>query len=319
MGVLARELESLRETLRTWAEMAGWLWSRRPPPPRAAAIAFAAGAALAGALALLAQARLPARLPSPRDWTALRALLERETRAGDAVALSPPWAERARELLPASLPVLGRARYAGEDLVGVRRLWLVSLPDAPAFSWEPELDVLQRAARSQPGSRLGAIEVAPYDVALPVLPLAFLPDRLAQAKVSRGSTACDDDGASAFRCGEDAVRLARQVREVAGAPRPCLVATPGGGLPLTVTFPAVRVGRRVRGHVGAIGAAALAAPVRVAVVVDGEEAGAAEASGPGFVPFQVDTSRFAGGTRPLSLVITTPGEGEVCLDAVTLP
>jgi hypothetical protein len=58
----------------------------------------------------------------------------------------------------------------------------------------------------------------------------------------------------------------------------------------------------------------------VAVVVDGEEAGAAELAGAGFAPFQVDTTRYAAAVRPMSLVLTTPGApAEVCLDAVTLP
>ena len=318
MGVLAREVEALRETLRSWAEMARWAWARRPPRPRLAAIGFAALAALSGLLAAAAQLRLPERLPSPRDWAALRALLERDGHAGDAVALSPPWAERAREIVPAAIPVLVRPRFAGEDLVGVRRLWLVSLPRAPAFSWEPELEILQRAARSEPPVRLGALEVARYEMSFPLLPLAFLPDRVAQAEVSHGGAACTGDGGGAFRCEDETVRLRREVREVAGVARPCLVAAAGGGLPLAVAFPAVRVGRLVRGHLGALGGAALP-PVRVAIRVDAEDAGAAEVSGPGFVPFEVDTSRFGGATRPLTIVLTTPGDAEVCLDAVTLP
>jgi hypothetical protein len=319
VGVLAREVEALRETLRSWADMARWAWARRPSPPRTAALVFAAGAALAGALAVVAQVRLPSRLPSAGDWAALRALIERDARPGDALALSPPWAERAREVLPLPVPVLAHRRYAGEDLVGVRRLWLVSLPRAPAFTWDPELDVLQRAARSDPPLRLGALEVARYEISFPVLPLAFLPDRLAQAAVSHGEVACAGDGAGAFRCADEAVGVRREVREVGGAARPCLVASAGRGLPLALTFPAVRVGRVVRGHLGALGGASLPAPVRVAVRVEAEEAGAAEISGPGFVPFEVDTSRFAGAAHPLSIVLTTPGDAELCLDAVTLP
>jgi len=320
VGLLAREVQAIRETLRSWARLARAAWSRRPPAPRATAIGLSGALALAGVLAVLAQARLPGRLPSARDWEALRALLEREARPGDAVALSPHWAERAREVLPASLPILAHARFAGEDLVGVRRVWLVSLVDAPGFSFAPEVDLVQRAARSDPPGRVGALEVTRYDVAFPVLPLAFLPDRLALAEVSRGGVRCDADGAGGFRCGGASARVAREVREVAGAPRPCLVAVPGDGEPLTFDFPPVRVGRLLRGHAGAVGSARLAAPLRVAVLVDGEEAGAAEVSGAAFAPFQMDTTRFAGRNRRVSLVVSTPGGGaEVCLDAVTLP
>jgi hypothetical protein len=314
--VLRRELEGLRDVARRSAAVARAIWARRPSPQRLVAIAFVAAALATGALAVLAQARLPERLPSPRDWAAVAALLERDGRPGDAIALSPPWAERARAVLPPSIPILANARYEGEDLVGVRRLWLLSIPAAPGFSWDTEAALLQRAARPRRPERIGAFEVARYDFAFPTLPLAFLPDRLAQAEVSRGADVCPPDASGAFRC--EGGHVAREVRDVGGAPRPCLVAALGEGAPIVIAFPPVRVGRRVRGHAGALGAAA--APLRVSVVVDGEEAGSAEISGPGFVPFEVDTTRFGGELRRLSLVLTSSGAGaDVCLDAVTLP
>ncbi|HEY6001909.1 MAG TPA: hypothetical protein VIV57_03480, partial [Anaeromyxobacter sp.] len=200
MGVLAHEVEALRETLRGWGEALRRLWAARPGVGRATAIAFALGTALSGAASLGAQIRLPARLPASRDWAALRALVDREARPGDAVVLSPAWAERAREVLPASLPVLAARRYAGEDLFGVRRAWLVTLPRAPGFTWDAEEDLLQRGALSGRAARLGALEVARLEIAFPVLPLAFLPDRLARVEGPGAGTA-------------------REVREVAGAPR----------------------------------------------------------------------------------------------------
>ncbi len=318
--VLLRELDLARATLRGWAGVVARAWRRRPPVPRLAAIAFAAGAVLVGSSAIVAQARLPRRLPTERDWNAVRALLERGARPGDAVVLSPPWAERAREILPSTAPVLARQRWAGEDLVGVRRIWLLSMARAPGFSWEPELDLLERASRSAPAERVGAIEVALLDLAFPMVPLAFLPDRLAGARVTLGDVACAEEPAGSFHCdGRAPARVARGVRELAGAPRPCLVATFPGDAPLALTFPAVRVGHVVRGHVGAIGGT-LSGPVRVAVVLDGEEAGAAEVSGAGFFAFQIDTTRFAGQPREVALVLTTPAaSAELCLDAVTLP
>jgi hypothetical protein len=301
VGLVAREVEVLRSAVRGWGEALRRLWGARPGAARIAAIVFAAGAALSGAASLAAQARLPGRLPSEQDWTALRALLEREARPGDVVALSPAWAERARELLPLSLPVLAARRYAGEDLLGVRRVWLVSLPRAPGFSWEPEQDLLLRGSPTGRPARLGALEVARLDVAFPILPLAFLPDRVARA-----------EGA-----GADA---AREVREVAGAPRPCLVGRAGDGAPLALAFAPLRVGRVIRGHVGAVAAEALPGPARISLFVDAEEAGEAEVSGSGFVPFQIDTGRFAGQLRAVSLRVTLPPPGaELCVDAAALP
>jgi hypothetical protein len=302
VGVLAHEVEALRETLRGWGEAVRRLWAARPGLARAAAIAFAAGAALSGVVSLGAQIRLPARLPAPRDWAALRALVEREARPGDVAALSPAWAERAREVLPASIPVLAARRYAGEDLFGVRRVWLVSLPRAPGFAWDAEQDLLERGAPAGRPAHLDALEVARLEIAFPVLPLAFLPDRLAPGEGGPGAGAV------------------REVREIAGAPRPCLVGRAEAGAPLTFSFAPLRIGRLLRGHVGAVGAAALPGPVRLSAAVEGEEAGATEVSGAGFVPFQIDTTRFAGQVRPMSLGVAAPGAGvELCVDAVTLP
>jgi hypothetical protein len=302
VGVLAREVEALRHTLRSWAETSRSLWAARPTLARAAAILFALAAAITGAASLAAQIRLPGRLPAPADWVALRSLLEREARPGDAAAVSPGWAERAREALPASIPVLAARRYAGEDLLGVRRVWLVSLPGAPGFSWRVEEDLLARGAPAGRVAQLGAIDVTRIEIASPALPLAFLPDRLQRV----------DGGAGAG--------AVREVREVGGAPRPCLVARPGGGETLAFTFAPLRIGRLVRGHVGAVGAAALPATVRISAAVEGETVGSAEVSGVGFVPFEIDTGRFTGQVRPISLVVTLPAAArELCIDAATLP
>jgi hypothetical protein len=297
VGVLAREVETLKDGLRGWAAALRRLWAARPTLTRTAAIAFTAGAALAGASALLAQARLPSRLPSAQDWAALRALLDREGRPGDAAALSPAWAERAREVVPAAVPVFAQRRYAGEDLLGVRRLWLVSLPRAPGFSWEIEEDLLQRTGAGS-ARRVGALEVSRLDVSFPAVPLAFLPDHLAAA---------------------GGARARREVREVAGAPRPCLALEAADG-PVTLSFVPLRIGRTLRGHVGAIAEDRLPGPVGVAVRVGAEDAGVVELSGAGFVPFRVDTTRFSGQVRPVSLVVTLPpGATRACLDGATLP
>lgn len=320
--LLAREVQLLRETIAGLAAGAARLWAARPPPPRAAAMAFLAAASAAGVASVLWQARLPQRLPSARDWDAVRTLLERDARNGDAVLLAPAWAERARELLPPSAPVLPLLRLGGEELLGVRRVWLLSLERAPGFSREREAELLTLASPAGPPVHTGALELARHDLAYPNLPLAFLPDQLSRATASIGESPCAPDGAG-FRCaGAPPVRLERAVREVGGAPRPCIAVSLGQRLsaPLAVSFPPVVVGRVLRGHVGALGAPALAEPLRISVQIDGEEAGAAEVSGKGFVPFLVDTGRFAGVARPLSLVVTTPGAPPgICLDAATVP
>ena len=79
-----------------------------------------------GLASLDARARLTDRLPSPLDWRALTALLERDARPGDLVAILPPWLERARLAVPARLPVLATSALEAEWLPGVRRVWLVA-------------------------------------------------------------------------------------------------------------------------------------------------------------------------------------------------
>ncbi len=316
-----RIVDAARDAARSVRAGVAWAWTRRPAPRRAAAMAFVAATAAACAWAVLAQARLPSRLPSAIDWAAARALLERDARPGDAVVLAPPWAERAREVLPASVAVLAQSRYAGEDLIGVRRVWLLSLPDAPRFTWDVELDLLERAARSEPPARLGAIAVTRYELAFPTLPLAFLPDRLGRASVSLGTAPCLPEGDGRFRCGAGAAQVERSVREVGGVPRPCLAATaPAGvGAPLIVEFSPTRIGRTLYGHAGPAGQGLGGALVRIAVQLDGEEVGAAEISPTAWGSFRIDMTRVAGQTRPLALVLTSPGPLALCLDAVVLP
>lgn len=315
-----RAVEGARETARAARERAAALWARRPPAPRAAAMGFAAAVALCGAGSIVAQARVAGRLPAPLDWAAASALLERDARPGDAVVLAPPWAERAREALPSSVPVLAQRRLAGEDLVGVRRVFLLSLPDVAWARWDAELDLAERAVRSDAPARLGRLEVTRYELAFPTIPLAFLPDRLGRAAVTLGGAPCEPDGVASFRCDGGGVAISRTVREIAGVPRPCLSATSAAPVeaPVEVSFQPLRIGRTLRGHVGLTAGARDTGPVRVSVLLDGEEAGSAELDGSGWRPFEIDLTRHAGQAHTLSLVLTSPGRLALCLDALVL-
>ncbi|HEX7623522.1 MAG TPA: hypothetical protein VF400_08125, partial [Anaeromyxobacteraceae bacterium] len=152
--------------------------AERRPAERAAAALFAALVGALGLYGLSFQATLPRRLPSPSDWQAAAAHLAREARAGDAVVLAPWWAERARAVLPPALPVLAFPRLAGEDLPGLRRLWLLALPAAPGGTGDAARDLRDRASVPGATTRFGGLAVTPFTLAEPVLPLAFLPDRL---------------------------------------------------------------------------------------------------------------------------------------------
>lgn len=294
---------------------------------RAAALLVAIGVAALGLYGLWFHAALPRRLPSDADWRAAASLLAREARPGDAIALAPWWAERGREVLASSLPVLAYPRFAGEDLVGVRRVWLVSLPRAPGHRRDAEGDLAARATAGGAPQRLGALEVTRFDLAAPVLPLAFLPDQLASAEVSVGGRPCAVSAAGEHRCAADGAEVARAVREVDLLPRACLVARPPArrGAPLTVTFREVRLAHSLRGHAGVIGEAALAGrgPIAVAVKIGGREAASVKLApgDAGWRPFQVDTGADAGAARDVAIAVAAvQGDARpVCLDAYTLP
>lgn len=296
------------------------------PPGRAAAVLFAILIAALGLYGLSFQATLPRRLPTSDDWQAAAAHLAREARAGDAVVLAPWWAERARAVLPPALPVLAFPRLTGEDLPGLRRLWLLALPRAPGATGDVERDLRGRAVAPGATARFGALALTPLALAEPVLPLAFLPDRLEGASVTWGEARCVP-ASGGFRCpGRGGPSVLRHVREVEGLPRTCLAIEPSpGAAALRLAFDAVPLGRTLRGHTGIVGEASLGGeePVEVGVEVGGERPLAlAEPAGvPGWHRFEVVTHPSAGATARVTLTLSTrdPGPRPLCLDAYMLP
>jgi hypothetical protein len=118
------------------------------------------------------------------------------------------------------------------------------------------------------------------------------------------------------------VRVERTVRQVGGGARPCLTVDAAGPLPspVVLAFGGVPIGRTVRVRAGVVDDPGIVpGPARLSVQLDGEDVGAAEIPGPGFAPFDFETSRFAARFRTVTLVITTTAGAPLCLDAVTLP
>jgi hypothetical protein len=303
-------------------------WDRRPSRATVTARLFVVAVAVAGAASLLAQSDLAGRLPGPLDWRGAAALLERDGRPGDAVVIAPAWAERARAELPAGYPVLALPGYADEPLVGVRRAWLLALPGAPLASSRIARDLAGRAAGPPQESRLGALSVSLVELAEPARALAWLPDRLASAEARAGVADCVREGTRALRCGPGALRVAREVREVGGLPRPCLTAPAGAGTSgaLAITFPGVPMGLELRGGAGLAGRVrepASPAPVRLAVQVDGREVAALElpGAGGGWQRFTARTGPLAGERHAITFLLSSPEPGgrTVCFDGWTVP
>jgi hypothetical protein len=262
-------------------------------------------------------------MPGADDWAAAGVLLARDARPGDAAVVSPAWAERLRAVVPPHLPVFAYSRYAGEELDGVRRIWLVSLPGAPGFTWDAEVDLLERAARAEAPLTLGGLEVARLDVTYADLPLAFLPDLLDRALVTLAGAPCLPDADGVRRCPEregGAATILRSVAEVGGRPRPCLVLHGAGSAPLALAWPSIPIGRVLRGHLSAAAEGGGAPPpVRVALRIDGEEAGASDLPSGGWRPFRFDTGRWSGQPHTVVLEARAERPATLCLEAVTLP
>jgi hypothetical protein len=315
-----------RRLIDTGRHRAQGAWSRRPSRGAMAAWIFLGVAAVAGAAGLVAQGQISARLPTELDWRAASTLLERDARPGDVAVVAPAWAERARAELPAQVPVFALARYASEPLLGVRRVWLVSLTGVASSGGRIARDIAARASADGGPQRIGGLTVTRYDLARPDRAIAFLPDWIGQAAARVGDRPCERDGASALRCPGE-LRIVREVREVGGAPRPCISTLPGSAAsgPVTVTFPGVPMGLELRGGAGVVGRlpSPSAPPVRVAVQVDGGEVAGVElpAGEPTWRRFEVRTGGLAAEPHALSVVISSPDPAgrTVCFDLWTLP
>jgi hypothetical protein len=315
----ARLLERLGRGL---ADAARRATERTSPRVKLAAALFAILLLLLGGGGLAFQLLLPSLLPSALDWEAVGALLDRDARPGDAVMVSPAWAERIRSVAPRRLRVLARSGGAPAELQGVRRVWLVSLPRAPGFTFRPEIELLAQATAPDPPLAVGGLSLTRLELTHPELPLASLREALGAASVTLGGLACTGGG-GLFECrtNRGQASLERGTVEVNGLPRSCLlVRTAGEAARLAATFPEVPVGRVIRGNAGLVGAAG-AGPASLALVVriDGEEASTVQLEGAGWPSFRLDTSRWAGGRHAVAVELVIPEERELCLDLVMLP
>jgi hypothetical protein len=270
----------------------GWLrrtWARRPATRRLAAQVLVAALVALGLASLDARARLADRLPSPLDWRALNALLERDARPGDLVAILPPWLEGARLAVPPRLPVLATSALEAEWLPGVRRAWLVAASGVTTLATAPPLAGRITSADTQ---QLGRLRVTRLDLAAPVLPLASLAER---------------SGA------------ATRWRAVQGVARRCLELPPRPGAPASLTLPALQLGNALAGHAALLPASS-AGPARLLVQVDGGPPIPVVVSpGGGWQPFRIDTMSFADASHFVTIEAEVPAGGALCLEALVLP
>lgn len=210
---------------------------RASPWARALAFALAFGE-LAGLLLCLAYAvlfwvRLPGQLPSEQDYLSLREALARDAQPGDAAAVLPFWAERAKLYLR-GLPVLALPNLEVEpDAERSARLWVIAQPDLPRSSARATLKAL--------GRRLTAVGA----------PRHFGPLELWLFVPKAGRAASYDFIAHAAEAQIQApVPLRLEWREFAFLPRRCLVVRGG---PAILRFSNVSVQHGLRVALGALG------------------------------------------------------------------
>jgi len=293
---LASLLAHLRDDLR--GQVRGW-WSsgldrlRRSPAARAprrqlAAQALVLGLIALGLASLDARQRLTDRLPSPRDWRALTALLERDARPGDLVAILPPWLERSRMAVPARLPVLATSALDTEWLPGIRRVWLVAATGVTTLGRRLPLADRSSVADAQ---QVGGLRVTRLDLAEPVLPLASLTER--SGAVTRW-------------------------REVQGAARRCLELTPGPGNPAIMALSNLRLGGSLAGHVALLPPSSGPATLRIRLD-DGPPVAIEVTARGGWQFFTVDTVPHADTSHAVTVEAAAPAGVSLCVEGMVLP
>jgi hypothetical protein len=279
----------LRGSWRRWLLGLQRLWAGRPPQPRLAAQVLVAALLLLGLASLDARGRLADRLPSATDWRALEALLERDARPGDLVAILPPWLERARQVVPARLPVLASSALDTEWLPGARRVWLVAAEGVTTLA---PVHPLAGRARASVTQQVGLLRVTRLDLAAPVLPVTSLAERI----------------------GADT-----RWRDIQGVARRCMDLVPAAEPLVGPEPPPLLLGSALAGHVALLRPGP-AGPARLLIGLDGAPAlPIVVTERGGWQPFRIDTMRFAGTSRFVTLEAEAPAGAVLCVEALVLP
>jgi hypothetical protein len=270
--------------------------------------------------------RLPGRLPSEEDYLALQHELVASAHPGDAVALLPFWADRGK-LFVHGLPVIALPDLDREgDAERYARLWVLAQPDLPRSDAAGLLERLDaRLVRQGPAKRFGPLSLSLYE------PregrggsydfLAHLSD--AQVELGGDEPEACEASQGGFRCPRGPWNyVAPEWHEFDFLARRCLWAHPVGPQPLEVHYSQVPLRHGLRGGFGLIGQAAevrQAAPVELAVDVDGSQAATLELSpgDPGWHAFELDLADLTPGSHDIAFRVSTPNPSQrhFCFDA----
>jgi hypothetical protein len=204
--------------------------------------------------ALLYWARLPYRLPSPEDYQGAQHELLATSHPGDALAVLPYWADRAK-LYANGLPVVALPHLGDEDVGRYVRLFVLAQPDLPRSSAESELAALGRKlARVSGPKRFGPLSLSLYQPQPGNEASLDFTAQIERAQVSVGAESCGPV-AGGFQCPRGAWDHVRpEWHEFDFLPRRCLWAQPAGAEPLVITFDQVPLRSEIHGAMGQIGA-----------------------------------------------------------------
>ncbi len=294
--------------------------------------------ALAGALSLLFYAKLPSTLPSEEDYRAAIAATgasKARSAPGDALLLSPHWAERAR-LFAGTLPVINVTRAPlREQIRELPRLFLLTLPELPRAGTTEMVEALRRAHFEQQGEteRFGALSLSLFVNREQERPLERASALLSQAEVYIAKA----DGGhepytrtaparfSSSRAGWLTVEA--NTYEIDQDPFHCVYAHPVGAEPLVLEFPRFPLGRTFKVTAGLIGQMALRSegfgPLDFTVSIDGgpSERLTLLPRDPGARFFTLETTSLAGKSARVRFEVVAPNPHWriFCFEAEALP
>ena len=276
--------------------------------------------------ALVYWLRLPGRLPSEEDYLAVQRELVAQSHPGDGVALLPFWADRGKLFLH-GLPVIALPDLATEaDVERYTRLWLLAQPALPRSDAARTLAGLDaRLTRLEPPKRFGPLSLSLYEPKAGRAGSYDFLARLPAAQVALGGVEPEPCTATpgGFRCPRGTWNYVQpEWHEFDFLPRRCLWAHPVGIQPVEIRYSQIPLRHGVRGGFGLIGQVAelrQAAPVDLAIDVDGSPAAILELSpgDPGWHPFELDLPDLAPGSHDVAFRVTSPNPSQrhFCFDA----
>jgi hypothetical protein len=272
--------------------------------------------------ALVYWMRLPYRLPGPEDYQAAQHALLDAARPGDAVAVLPFWADRAK-IYVHGLPVVALPHLAEEDVERYPRLFVLSQPDLPRSTATNELAGLERKLALVSGpKRYGPLSLSLLQPRTGREPSLDFTSQIERASVSVGGEACTP-GSGGFQCPRgiwDQVRS--EWHEFAFLPRRCVRAQPTDNATLAVTFDQVPLRAEIHGAMGLVGAGGMGARGQVELSIDVDDAPAlalVQTTGdPGFHRFEARFPGLEAGGHRVTFRINSAGlvQQPFCFDAV---